>query len=132
MENPIVNESESTREENLVREISFSLSRAAGWIKFLGIVMVIYGVLVALSIVGIIIAWLPIWMGVLLIRSAQNAARATALGEKNDLITALQQLNNYFTINGILLIIMLLISLMFVLAFVLLGLSVESLEQWLS
>ena len=54
-------------EENLVNEISYPLFSNRGWIKFLGILMLIYGIFVAISIVGIIIAWLPIWLGILLI-----------------------------------------------------------------
>ena len=42
------------------------LYEARGWMKFLGIVMVIAGIFTAITIVGIIIAWLPIWLGVLL------------------------------------------------------------------
>lgn len=131
MEHQTNNEIHGFQEENLVREISYSLSRASGWLKFLGIILIVYGVMMALSIIGIIIAWLPIWMGVLLIGSAQNANRATALGEKSALLKSLQHLNNYFTIYGIMLIIIILISVMFILAMVLLGLSLESLQQWI-
>lgn len=46
------------------------LSRVTGWLKFLGIVNIIGGAFTALSIVGIIIAWLPIWMGILALQAA--------------------------------------------------------------
>ncbi len=40
----------------LVREISLPLYQAQGWMKFLGIVMIVQGVLTALTIIGIIFA----------------------------------------------------------------------------
>ncbi|NIW79677.1 MAG: hypothetical protein GWN16_09545, partial [Calditrichae bacterium] len=53
------------------------LKRSAGtmsaWLKFLGIVSIISGAVVAITIVGIIIAWLPIWLGVLLFQAGDRA-----------------------------------------------------------
>ena len=57
-------------EQQVVREVSAPLFAAKVWMKFLGVLMIIYGVLIAFTIVGIIICWLPIWIGVLLFQSA--------------------------------------------------------------
>lgn len=122
-------ENQSLQEENLVREISFNLSRATGWMKFLGATMIIYGGMIALSIVGIVIAWLPIWMGLLLIKAAQKAKTATNTGNKLLLNSALQNINNYFTISGILLILGLLVSVLVLLLMVLTGFTLENLND---
>jgi hypothetical protein len=118
-------------EENLVREISNSLSRASGWMKFLGIVMIIYGVMMALTIVGIIIAWLPIWLGIIVYQAAKNSKTATLTGDKFMLMKSLQNINNYFTISGILLIISILLSVLFVVIVVLTGFAFENLATYL-
>ena len=55
---------------NHVHTIGAPLYNAKGWMKFVGVLSIIYGVLVALSIIGILIAWLPIWIGILLFQSA--------------------------------------------------------------
>jgi hypothetical protein len=91
--------------ETLVREISQPLERAAGWIKFIGIVLIVYGVVLAISIIGLILAWLPIWLGVLLLKASNKSRFAFFSGDKNSLIDALLSLNNYFTIYGVMIII---------------------------
>ncbi len=48
------------------------LSYAAGWIKLLGVIQIIHGVLSCLTIVGIVVGWLPIWIGILLCKAADN------------------------------------------------------------
>lgn len=87
---------------HLVKELSIPLSKAKGWMQLLGVLLIIYGVLVALTVVGIIICWLPIWMGVLLFKSASAAEVAANAGDKRELHTALEKIKTYFTIQGIL------------------------------
>jgi hypothetical protein len=104
--------------ETLVREISQPLANAASWMKFIGIMSIAYGVLMIFSIIGIIFAWLPIWLGVLLLRSAKGAQRAYASGMDGPIKESLRNLNSYFTINGVLIVIAITLSL-FAFAFIL-------------
>lgn len=85
----------------LITELSTPIFQAKFWMKLVGVLMIVYGVMVALSIVGIIIAWLPIWMGVLLFQAASNAEQANASGDQAALYTSLAKLKTYFTIMGI-------------------------------
>ena len=89
-------------EQQLVREVSAPLFAAKGWMKFLGVLMIIYGVLIALTVVGIIICWLPIWIGVLLFQAATAAESTQASGSKMELYGAMSKLKTYFTIYGVL------------------------------
>ena len=93
---------QSGGEQQLVREVAAPLFQAKGWMKFLGVLMIIYGVMIALSIVGIIICWLPIWIGVLLFQTASATEAAEVSGNKMELYAALAKLKTYFTIYGIL------------------------------
>ena len=68
-------------EQKVVREVSLPLFSSKGWIKFLGILMIIYGVIAAMTIVGIIFAWLPIWLGVLLNQTANRIEQAHLAGD---------------------------------------------------
>jgi len=76
-----------------------------GWIKFIGIMTIIGGCLQALSIVGLVIAWLPIWMGVVLTKAGSRAREYADKGDFASLEGMIGQLKNYFTISGILIII---------------------------
>lgn len=86
----------------LVREVSAPLFQAKGWLKFLGVLMIIGGIVQAITIVGILICWLPIWVGILLLRVAATTESAQMSGSKDELITAMSKLKTVFTIYGIL------------------------------
>jgi hypothetical protein len=86
----------------LVTELSTPLFQAKGWMKLVGVLMILLGVMYALTIFGIIIAWLPIWMGVLLFQAASNVEQANASGDQTALFTSLSKIKTYFTIMGIL------------------------------
>ncbi|MFH1864920.1 MAG: DUF5362 domain-containing protein [Candidatus Eisenbacteria bacterium] len=89
-------------EQQLVREVSAPLFAAKGWMKFLGVLMIIYGALIALTIVGLIVCWLPIWIGVLLLQSASAVEATQASGSRMELYGAMSKLKTYFTIYGVL------------------------------
>ena len=76
--------------ESLVRELSYPLYKGKSWLKFYGIITIITGVLAALSIVGILYAWLPVWLGVLVNGAANKVEMAYHTGNKQALIEAQQ------------------------------------------
>lgn len=89
----------------VVKDISLPLFNAKFWMKLMGVVMIVYGVLVALSIVGILIAWLFIWIGVLLFQSANALDVAYNQGDQEAAIRAMDKLKVYFIINGVMVLI---------------------------
>jgi hypothetical protein len=89
----------------LVRELSMPLAAGKGWMKFLGIMFIIQGVFTALSIVGILIAWLPIWLGILLNQSATSIERAQMSGDEAAMRMSLDKLRTFFAIQGVLMLI---------------------------
>ena len=89
-------------EERAVREISMPLFGAKGWLKLIGILMLIYGVMMAITVIGIIIAWLPIWIGILLMQTAARINDAQITGRKEALVKAQSSLATYFTVYGVL------------------------------
>lgn len=103
MESPVTND--------WVKALSLPLYQSRGWMKLIGVMMILYGALVALSIIGIIVAWLPIWMGILLFQAASAAEEAQLNESPDELLNALTRLKTYFTIMGILTLIGLLFSL---------------------
>jgi hypothetical protein len=99
----------------------------AGWAKFVGIMTIIGGCLQVLTIFGIVIAWLPIWMGVVLTRAGSRAGEYAGQGDPASLEDMTAQLKTYFTISGVLIIVSFAVTLIAVVAWlVLLGLGVFS------
>jgi hypothetical protein len=99
----------------------------AGWMKFMGIMTIIAGCLQVLTIFGIVIAWLPIWMGVVLTKAGSKAGEYADKGDFASLDGLTGQLKTYFTISGILIIVSFAMAIIAAIAWVvLLGLGVFS------
>ncbi len=98
-------DTETTTENQLVREISLPLYQGKGWMQFLGVLFIIGGALQALTIIGIVIAWLPIWLGILLYQSASAVDEARESGRKDAMLSSLAKIKTYFTIMGVLMLI---------------------------
>lgn len=77
------------------------MQKSAGWMKFIGILSIIGGALSALSLVGIIVAWLPIWMGIVLFQAGNAASAAGIAKDETKLVEATSKLRLYFLILGI-------------------------------
>lgn len=84
-----------------VANVMRPLQDAAGWMKLVGTLAIIYGVLLAITIVGLIIAWLPIWMGILVNRAADDARAATMAGDEARAIAATNSLGTIFKVYGV-------------------------------
>lgn len=111
-------EQSNVDQSNLVKEVTTPVYQSRGWMKLIGVLMIIAGVIYALTIVGIIIAWLPIWMGVVLFKAGSSAEQAYFSGDKSSLIKSLSQIKLYFTIMGILTLISIVISAISIIAII--------------
>lgn len=96
--------STSTGTDDIVKRLASILATGSGWMKFFAILMFINGGFFVLSIWGIIIAWIPIWLGVVLWGAATRATQASSGGSEADLAIALDKLRFFFKLNGILMI----------------------------
>ncbi len=96
---------EVTRETEVLERLRSVSMNMTGWLKFLGIINIISGALSALSIVGILVAWLPIWLGILLLQAGNRATNAVYSKDPRELVAMLDKLRLYFVIQGILFII---------------------------
>mgnify|MGYP003681886642 CR=1 FL=1 len=73
-----------------------------GWLKFLGIMSIIAGALQAITVVGLIVAWMPIWLGVLLLQAGSRAQEYADRNEPVALAGFTGKLRTLFLIMGIL------------------------------
>jgi len=87
-----------------VREISQPLSDAKMWMKLTGVMAIVQAVFITISTfgIGLIIAWIPIWIGILLFQSASAAGRANAEGDRQALLLSQAKLKTMFIIAGVL------------------------------
>jgi hypothetical protein len=87
--------------EDLVKRLSMTVVGSAGWMKFLGVLLILYGIFLVFTLVGILICWLPIWLGVILFKAAGDAEMASR-GAPQKLMDFIQKINRFFLIEGIL------------------------------
>ena len=105
------------REAVIIQQILQTSSGMTGWLKFLGIVYIISGALTAITIVGIIIAWLPIWLGILLIQASNKITNARFANSEGELVGMTEKLRLYFIIQGVLIIVYLAFALIGIIFF---------------
>jgi len=105
-----------TPSDQLVKKLSETASGSSTWMKFLGVMMIIDGVMLAITVIGLLICWLPIWLGVILFQAAGDAEMASK-GAAPKLLDYVQRLNRFFLIHGILALLILVVSLIMVFVF---------------
>jgi hypothetical protein len=93
-----------------VMQLSAPIYQAKGWLKFLGVLTIIGGIFQVLTIVGIISGALSIWMGSLLTQAGSSIEGAAQLGDKYSFITSMNGIKTYFTIQGVLTLISLIVA----------------------
>lgn len=72
------------------------------WFKILGVISIVYGAFLVLSIVGILFAWIPIWLGVLLYQIASKVEAALSFEDEDAAMEMMEKIGLYFKILGIL------------------------------
>ncbi|CAN0552220.1 unnamed protein product [Ectocarpus sp. 12 AP-2014] len=92
-------------QKELLKDVIEPIYRAKFWMQLTGVMLIISGILTALSVVGIIVAWIPIWAGVVIMKSAKAANKAFQSGDASETKFALEKIKTYFTIFGVLILI---------------------------
>jgi len=105
-----------TPSDELVRKLSETARSSSTWMKFLGVMLIIDGVMLAITGIGLLICWLPIWLGVILFQAAGDAEMASK-GAAVKLLDYIQKVNRFFLIQGILALLILVLSLVMVFVF---------------
>lgn len=99
--------SSTSIDSTTAEQIRSYVKETHGWMKFVGIVSIVVGALYALTLVGIIVAWMPIWLGVLLTQTGTKGREYVEKATAADLADYHAKLKSFFTITGILTIVML-------------------------
>ncbi len=105
--------------EETIRRTANALAVKTFWIRLVAILFAINAVLTALTVVGLLIAWLPAWIAYVLWKAADGVQNAAGGGEAAELEASLRHLGTYFTILGVLII----IGMLFALAMFTLGIG---------
>jgi hypothetical protein len=110
-------ESVAIDQSSVMDELKTKAQNMIGWLKFLGVVTIISGAFAVMTIVGIVFAWIPIWLGVLLIQAGARASNAHITNNPKELVMMLEKLRLYFVIQGVMLIIILTMAIIGIISF---------------
>lgn len=88
-----------------VRRLIRPIAEAGGWMKLIAVMAIIGGAVHAITIIGLLVAWIPIWIGVLLWQAAERARDAQMTGDEQTAIAALGKVRTVFVIYGVMMLI---------------------------
>jgi hypothetical protein len=104
-----------------IKTIAGALARNAGWVKFFAILSIIGGALNCITIIYAVFGWMPIWLGVILLKAANLVEEAEASGSEAALTEALERLGRYFKLSGIFAIVAFILVIVFMIIFFAIG-----------
>ena len=108
---------QSPPEPAAVRRLVRPLYERKGWMKFLAIMTIIFGVLSALYLIGIIL----IFAGVALLRAVGHIERSQAVGDPGALEDASKEMGKYFFLQGVFMAVYLALAAIAIVVFLLMG-----------
>lgn len=119
------NTGSSTEVREVVMNIMEPISSAAGWMKFISVMFFVWAGLGILGSwgIGIIVAWLPIWMGVLIWKAATRAQAVMIDGSEYTAEAALASIKTYFTLMGVLMLLYVVLIIGVIIFAVIMGLT---------
>lgn len=112
----VVEAEEVQQSQSMVGRIAEPLYRAKGWMTFAGVLSIIQGIFIIFSLWGIIICWIPIWMGVVLCSASSHVRVAFETENDEEFRVSMQKLGTYFRIFGILALVSIVIAIIGVIA----------------
>lgn len=116
-------------QDQVWEQLVVSATKSKGWMKFLGIIMIISGALTAISVVGILWAWIYIWLGILLLQAGNKATELLASKSPENLVEYQSKLSSFFQITGILTIVALGLAVIALIIASIMGFSLLDMSQ---
>lgn len=101
-------------EVDILRQLSQKALKMSTWLRILGYASIICGVLSIFLVIGLLFAWLFIWLGLTLIQAANRAKAAEHQQNAALLLQMMDRLHLYFAISVTTLIIALVFGGMFI------------------
>jgi hypothetical protein len=89
------------------------LCDVSGWLKFLGIMNIIVGVIYCITIIGAVVGWLPLWIGILLNNAGNSLQSGYQRRSEPEINVGMSKLALTIKIIGILTVIALAINVLY-------------------
>lgn len=84
-----------------LRDFLEPLYRSRFWMQLLGVILILQGVFIGMSIIGLVVAWIPVWAGVVLFQATGSIKRGYEANDEYDVKQSMAKLRTYFLMSGI-------------------------------
>jgi len=84
-----------------IKPLAEPLYNVKNWMRLVGVLTISAGVLFSLTVIGIVVGWIPILAGIALFQSASQAEEAVISGKAGNLTGALDKLGFYFKMSAL-------------------------------
>jgi Zn-dependent protease len=84
-----------------IKPLAAPLYDGKNWMRFAAVLTIAAGALTALTVIGIIVAWIPILAGIALYQAASGIEAAVTTGGGDNLIGAFSKLRTYFKLTAV-------------------------------
>ena len=101
--------------ESILPGLIDPIFRNRAWLRFLGVVMIVYALVSCLQDpYSVLVAWLPAWLGVLLIQSANLTVRAQTSGKPEDARELMRRIGLSIRFSGIFILVLIIIAILLI------------------
>ena len=83
-----------------INTLIYPLYQSLFWIRLFAACLIFYGALITVTGIGVLVAWVPMWIGMLLLLTAKAINQAYADNNEQSFNLALHRLKTIFTILG--------------------------------
>ena len=84
-----------------INNLIFPLFQSLFWIRLFAACLIFYAALITVTGVGVLVAWIPIWIGILLLLAAKAISLAYNENDEQAFMQSLSRLKTIFTILGL-------------------------------
>lgn len=92
----------STQTQSLdIRRLVYPLYQSLLWIRLFAACLIFYGALITVTGVGVLVAWLPMWIGVILLLASKSIATAYKENDEDAFMHSISRLKTIFITLGL-------------------------------
>ncbi|MCK5360254.1 MAG: hypothetical protein KAJ95_06480 [Gammaproteobacteria bacterium] len=84
-----------------ISTLIYPLYQSLFWMRLFAACLIFYGALITVTGIGVLVAWVPMWIGVLLLLVAKSISQAYTNNNEQALNLTLSRLKTIFTILGL-------------------------------
>jgi len=84
-----------------INSLIFPLYQSLFWVRLFAACLIFYGALITVTGIGVLVAWIPIWIGILLLLAAKAISLAYKENDEQAFMRFMSRMKTIFTLLGL-------------------------------